>query len=334
MKPALISLVIAATFVGCGLSFDVAERGAVDGPDASARPTETSTPSATPSAVPEASTPEASTEDACSNGLRDGDETDVDCGGRACPKACKLTQGCSVARDCVEGLVCETSLCTVPSSCKALHDARSNAISGTYKIQPKGVATPYDAGCEMTIFGGGFTLAMKVDGAKTTFDYDAAYWTTAQLYNPTATSIDDTTEAKLAPFHDVPFKEVALLFQTGGAKKALTIAATRESLGALLAAETPTTLGRSAWLDLVPGSSLQPACNAEGFSIARGATRVRIGVLGNDSNDPADCNTADSWVGVGASSICLRRARAGNVACFNGGGGDRGIESFARVFVR
>lgn len=333
-----LKLALTAAFVGCGLSFDVGERSTVDLSDAAARPVESPTPGATaPTSVPDASPAEASTQDppdACSNALRDGDETDVDCGGKVCPSACKLGLGCAVARDCVEGLVCEGSVCTIPSSCKALHDARPNAISGSYKIQPKGIANPYSAGCEMTLFGGGFTLAMKADAAKTTFDYAATYWTTTQLYNPAETSLDDTTEAKLAPFHDVGFKEVALVLQTGGAKKALTIATTKESLGALLANETSTALGRSAWLDLVPGSSLQPACNAEGFSVVRGTTRVRIGILGNDSNDPNDCNTPDSWVGIGASSICARRARAGNVACFNGGGGDRNIESFARVFVR
>lgn len=334
-----LRLALTGAFVGCGLSFDVGERVTSDAPEASARPGDPSVPSATaPTAVPDASPAEASTQgpaETCSNGLRDGNETDVDCGGKDCPNACSLTRGCSVARDCTEGLVCESSVCTVPSSCKALHDARPNAISGTYKIKPKGSANPYDAGCEMTMFGGGFTLAMKVDGSKPTFDYDAAYWTTNQLYNPTATSLDDTTEAKLAPFHDVPFKEVALVFQTGGVKKALPIPVVKESLGALLANETPTTLAPKDWTDAVQGSGLQPACNAQGFSIVRGTsrTRVRIGILGNDSNDPNDCSTPDSWVGIGANSVCARPTRAGNVACFNTGP-DRNIESFARVFVR
>ena len=328
-------IVLMGTFVGCGLSLDVGERVGANTLDGSAQGEPTATSSTPVPQVPEASVPETSVppSSACSNGLRDGDETDVDCGGKDCPNACALGLGCTVARDCVEGLVCESSLCAVPASCKALHDARSNAISGVYKIQPRGVANPYPAGCEMTLFGGGFTLALKVDASKTTFDYDAAFWTNTQLYNPTETSLDDTTEAKLAPFHDLGFKEVAVVLQTGGTKKALPIPVTKESLGALVATETATSLGRNAWLDLVPGSSLQPACNAEGFSVSRGIARVRIGILGNDSGNPTDCGTPDSFVGVGTSSICGRRARAGNVACFNVGG-DRNIESFARVFVR
>src|SRR5579871_3669701 len=47
----------------------------------------------------------------CTDGLRDGDETDVDCGG-SCPK-CALGRHCSIASDCASGH-CIGGLCVEP----------------------------------------------------------------------------------------------------------------------------------------------------------------------------------------------------------------------------
>jgi hypothetical protein len=186
----------------------------------------------------------------------------------------------------------------------------------------------------MQLFGGGFTLAMRIDGNKSTFDYDSTLWTSTKLFNGTDAALAKTTEAKLAPFHDVPFTEVALQLDTKATTRALRIAAPKASLAELVAAAEPTNVGRTAWLDLVPGSSLQRSCSAEGFSVVRGGARVRIGILGNDSQNPNDCGSPDSFVGVGSSAFCGRSPRAGNVACYNGAGGDRTEISFARVLVR
>jgi hypothetical protein len=49
----------------------------------------------------------------CSNGVRDGTETHVDCGGGACP-ACEDGRNCLVASDCESG-VCGRGYCLVPS---------------------------------------------------------------------------------------------------------------------------------------------------------------------------------------------------------------------------
>ena len=51
----------------------------------------------------------------CSNGVRDGDETDVDCGGAICP-ACANGRGCAAGRDCVS-LVCAGAQCTTDAGC-------------------------------------------------------------------------------------------------------------------------------------------------------------------------------------------------------------------------
>jgi plastocyanin len=49
----------------------------------------------------------------CSNGLRDGTESDVDCGG-ACP-ACANSKSCGDARDCASGR-CSAGTCEAPAS--------------------------------------------------------------------------------------------------------------------------------------------------------------------------------------------------------------------------
>jgi hypothetical protein len=333
LRHSLSALALGVLGIGCGLSFDLSEV---------ALPIVDASPEAEPSPGEDASpgddardatgdTSKPAPIDECANGLRDGDETDVDCGGR-CSKGCATGRGCGMTRDCAEGLVCEAGACRFPTSCKELQDERPTSVSAVYTIKPK--AAPYPAGCDMQLFGGGFTLVMRIDGSKNTFDFDSNLWTTARLLNETDASLSKTSEAKLAPFHDVPFAEVALQLDTKATTRALKIAAPKASLAELVASAESTNLGRTAWLDLVPGSSLQPACSAEGFSVVRGGARVRIGMLGNDSGNATDCGSPDSFVGVGSSSFCGRAPRAGNVACFNGAGGDRTEVSFARVLVR
>jgi plastocyanin len=48
----------------------------------------------------------------CSDGQRDGTETDVDCGGACAP--CALARGCTSPRDCTSG-VCSLRTCALPA---------------------------------------------------------------------------------------------------------------------------------------------------------------------------------------------------------------------------
>ncbi len=58
---------------------------------------------------------EAAAGPSCSNGVRDGDETDIDCGGGACP-ACANGRACVASRDCVS-LVCTGGTCENDLGC-------------------------------------------------------------------------------------------------------------------------------------------------------------------------------------------------------------------------
>ncbi|MEM9455128.1 MAG: hypothetical protein AAGF11_13185 [Myxococcota bacterium] len=52
----------------------------------------------------------------CSNGIRDGDETDVDCGG-SCDKRCGIGQGCGSDDDCESGQCGDDLTCNEPFDC-------------------------------------------------------------------------------------------------------------------------------------------------------------------------------------------------------------------------
>jgi hypothetical protein len=69
------------------------------------------------------------------------------------------------------------------------------------------------------------------------------------------------------------------------------------------------TIGRTKWMSLIGGSSLQSNCNAEGFNGGTGRAAVlRIGIRGNQEDD---CNTPDSAIGFGFG-IILKEVSCGN----------------------
>jgi hypothetical protein len=57
----------------------------------------------------------------CSNGVRDGNETDVDCGGGQCP-TCVSFRRCSLARDCPTGHACLSGRCMPSQGLVAYYD--------------------------------------------------------------------------------------------------------------------------------------------------------------------------------------------------------------------
>jgi hypothetical protein len=137
---------------------------------------------------------------------------------------------------------------------------------------------------------------------------------------------------------------VRLTFVTGNATNSLVVplAAPAASLTALFSgASTTTTVGRKNWMNLVPNSGLQPNCNREGTNLSVGTyASARLGILTNQEND---CNSPDSYVGIGTDGgLC----NSGSLSSGNKAGcapindvngvatGDKLISSFAFVFVR
>jgi hypothetical protein len=95
----------------------------------------------------------------CTDTMKDGDETDVDCGGSHCP-ACAVGKKCTVTADCLAA-VCETGSCRVAHSCKELHTAQPMLGDGTYTIDFNGTTAPTSVFCDMTTDNGGWTALIN-----------------------------------------------------------------------------------------------------------------------------------------------------------------------------
>jgi hypothetical protein len=71
---------------------------------------------------------EAQYEARCSNGLRDGDETDVDCGGQTCVPCAATGATCAATKDCIAG-VCSSGKCVASSSVTPGPQPRPNSAT-------------------------------------------------------------------------------------------------------------------------------------------------------------------------------------------------------------
>ena len=76
-----------------------------------------------------------------------------------------------------------------------------------------------------------------------------------------------------------------------------------------------TPLGRNTWKTLIGSqASLQTGCNKEGFNAAgsaKGSSKARIGILGNNGKD---CATTDSRIGFGTGGYHDDSNTCGNYA--------------------
>lgn len=231
--------------------------------------------------------------------------------------------------------------CLTFASCKALHEQFPTAPSGVYSINAgsNGNTGGFSAYCEQVGDGGGWTLALKIDGRATTFGYDAAIWTSSTLLNPTSPALVDT-EAKLQTFNAISFTQirVGLEFPIGsGTVRYAVLPVSASNLAALfMGPAVTTTLGRAAWKALMGSSaSLQANCNLEGINVGNTYSRVRIGIV---ANQEADCASPDSRIGIGGADAAQcgfsTSEIAGDTACFTADNGDGVQAAFGFVLVR
>jgi hypothetical protein len=277
--------------------------------------------------------------------------------GEICNDAGDVDENCDGMRCNVNG----TSGAQSFVSCNSLHAAAPSMPSGVYELDvdgPTGALSPFSAYCEMTEDGGGWTLLLKLNGGATTFEYNKAIWTNNQTLSPTSPGLDQT-QAKLAGFSTMPFTQVRVGMALPGTNastiKWLVANVGKPSLQSLFSTQGRVDLssapGRSAWLDLLPGASMQDKCNREAVNNGSSGASVRIGILGDDNNG---CANPDSWVGIGGTSVtsCLvqdddsplalgiarvltTQTTVGNAAKCNGGYlGIRDIKAFGYVMIR
>ncbi|MCB9594898.1 MAG: hypothetical protein H6719_19405 [Sandaracinaceae bacterium] len=100
----------------------------------------------------------------CSDGVQNGAETDVDCGGGTCA-GCDDGEGCARRTDCAEGY-CVARTCRTFRSCNEILMGGASTGSGIYQINPTGTA-PFDVFCDMTTDGGGWTRIGRLAASTT-----------------------------------------------------------------------------------------------------------------------------------------------------------------------
>jgi hypothetical protein len=204
------------------------------------------------------------------------------------------------------------------------------------------------SGCQ----GGGWTLAMKIDGSSSTFKYSSAYWTKKNTHNDDANGRNgglDNREYKGSTYWRTSFKEICVGMKNGGRLRAISFSYPASSLYDLIADGNHRQIhvGRAQWKSLISGSSLQRNCNREGFNSRSNSKRsvtvkVRLGIVANQQNH---CGTPDSYVGLGAeggmnypSNWCQPPDKsvnsAGNLAQCSPDNGNKNTKAMAYILVR
>lgn len=175
-----------------------------------------------------------------------------------------------------------------------------------------------------------------------TFRYSSPYWSNRAEYKPSHGRTGfDSLESKLATYWSTPFNTICLGMRTGNARRFIRIRYRANSLFSLIADGwyRRTHAGRRVWKYLIPGSSLQRNCNAEGFNVKFNyryipAVRARIGIAGNQEND---CLTPDSRIAFGGGGfLCGQddQNTCGNEAKCHADNGDRHTKTFGYILVQ
>jgi hypothetical protein len=209
---------------------------------------------------------------------------------------------------------------------------KSSEMSGPFWIRPSESGPTFETYCDAEK---GWTLIMKIDGEKQTFNYDSRLWLNKETFKKDKTWLDDT-EAKFASYWEFPFTELRLGMKFINSKKWIVIKKEATSLYSLIADGTyrKTSIGKSTWMDLLGRASLQDNCNREGFNARSNrnlkCARARIGII---SNNEFDCDTCpDSFLGFGTSYLGSARNSAGNFAVWLSDTSDHESDVNVKVF--
>jgi Fibrinogen beta and gamma chains, C-terminal globular domain len=237
----------------------------------------------------------ASCQPACTDGQRNGRETDVDCGGTCAP--CALGRACGVDRDCAGGGLCDPQQCRAARSCAEILAHFAGSRDGVYRIVPAGVSSPAEVVCDMTRDGGGWTLLLKGNGDDT-LSFGSALWGDATLLN----AADLTLQPGNAKYQSFVSMPISVLrgeldgFPFRQSLPAMNLTAAQLFNGEAIIVDTHPTFntGAANW-------STQPNCHLFGVNLLYNPpyTGARFGWSANQEND---CLTNDTAIGLGLST--------------------------------
>eukprot|EP00795_Rhopilema_esculentum_P017711 gene17711-9371_t len=191
--------------------------------------------------------------------------------------------------------------------------------------------------------GGGWTLAMKIDGNLDTFKGGSSHWTGNSVLNEiNGVNSLDQVQAKFSAFNNLAFTAVCVGMNHSSETRWTEITYSASSLLSVFQPNVfiATNIGRTAWKSLLGGSSLQTNCNREGFNVFRdgGGMFARIGIIGNDAND---CASPNSYIGFGTKSSVNSNCNypefgvsCGNAAFCSSDNGDKVIAAFGYILVK
>ncbi|MCB9638736.1 MAG: hypothetical protein H6727_07520 [Myxococcales bacterium] len=267
----------------------------------------------------------------CVNSRCQGCTDDAECGAVLCDKSVgrcqilpeEITQGPIKGTRWNDG--------TYATSCKEYFDGKPGYVAsktdGVYWLKPSGSMAAFATYCLMTEKGGGWTLILKADGSRDTFDYDDSLWTSASIHNVNDVQYD-LAEAKLESFSKVPFQSVLAAFsevKTGSLRTYVEIKKTASSFQSLMQQGRnvvfDATVTRALWSLAVPGAPLQKDCNREGFNVHGNkdlfgnynSFRVRVGILGSPRDGCTNYGLgARSFIGIGARKFTGNDTTAGS----------------------
>jgi len=189
--------------------------------------------------------------------------------------------------------------------------------------------------------GSRWTLVMKIDGRKRTFHYDSDLWNNIETFNLEGGETGfDTEETKVPTYWTTPFSKICLGMKIPGEETTnfIVIDQTADSLYSLIADGKfrSTSVGRDTWKSLLGSQgSLQRNCNKEGFNnvdnLNARTIRVRIGILGNNEDQCAYC---DSRIGFGSGGHPDDTNTCGIDAKFNSDNGDKHIKAMGYILIQ
>eukprot|EP00794_Sanderia_malayensis_P010734 gene10734-11883_t len=186
-------------------------------------------------------------------------------------------------------------------SCKEIKEEKLNSSSGVHNLKS---GRHYCIMNNSQCGEGGWTLAMKIDGAKETFNVTSPYWESNKVYNiENGVNSFENNEAKFPAFNTLGFTSICLGMKAKNVMRWLKIPQSATSLLSIFQGGNyqQTSLGRTTWMGLINGSSLQPFCDHEGFNVKRNDNTMvaRMGLIANQENG---CASPDSFIGFGLPS--------------------------------